>query len=220
MAQAAPEVLGFEGSPSDPESAKKIEGKSPGRLFWERFKQDKLAFVGLFLIAMFTALALGAPLVERYVTHRGPNDISLAAEMRDPFFGLPKGPNETYLFGADEAGRDVFIRVVYGARTSFQVAVVATGISVAIGIVLGVIAGYYGGKIDTVISPTIDIILSMPLLVFALGIGAACGVTADGCLGGLIEQGKLNGVIFVISAFRWPYIARIVRGNALSVREK
>jgi peptide/nickel transport system permease protein len=219
LAQAAPEVVGFEGAPGDPESAKKIEGKSPGRLFWERFKQDKLAFVGLFFIALLILLAVGSPLVAKFVTHRGPNDISLSREMRDPF-GLPLGPNDTYLFGADEAGRDLFIRVIYGARTSLQVALVATGIAVAVGVVLGVIAGYYGGKIDTFISRTIDIILSMPLLVFALGIGAACGVTPDGCLGGIIEQGRLNGVIFIIAAFSWPYIARIVRGNTLSLREK
>jgi peptide/nickel transport system permease protein len=163
-------------------------------------------------------LAVGAGFIADHVTHRGPNDISLNREMLDEF-GLPAGPNKTYLFGADTAGRDLFIRVIYGARTSLLVALVATGISVSIGVVLGMTAGYFGGVVDTIISRTIDIILSLPLLVFALGIAAACGTTKDGCLGGLIKPG-LNVVIFIIAAFSWPYIARIVRGNTLSIREK
>jgi peptide/nickel transport system permease protein len=86
--------------------------------------------------------------------------------------------------GADQAGRDVFVRVIYGARTSLLVALIATGFAVAIGTVLGILAGYFGGKIDTLISRTIDVILSMPILLFAIGIVAACGATAEGCLGG------------------------------------
>jgi peptide/nickel transport system permease protein len=134
-------------------------------------------------------------------------------------FGLPLGPNGDFLMGADQAGRDVFVRVIYGARTSLLVALIATGFAVAIGTVLGILAGYFGGKIDTIISRTIDVILSMPILLFAIGIVAACGATAEGCLGGLIEPG-LSLVIFVIALFSWPYIARIVRGSTLSLREK
>ena len=87
------------------------------------------------------------------------------------------------------------------------------------GVVLGMAAGYLGGAVDTLISRVIDIILSMPLLLFAVGIVAACSATATGCLGGLIQQGKLL-VALVIAIFTWPYIARIVRGNTLSIREK
>jgi peptide/nickel transport system permease protein len=109
--------------------------------------------------------------------------------------------------------------VIYGIRTSLSVAIIATGISVAIGITLGIIAGYFRGKIDTLISRTIDIILSLPLLIFGLGIAAACGVDKEGCLGGFIKPG-LRPVVFIIAIFSWPYIARIVRGNTLSIREK
>ena len=191
-------------------------GRSPRQLFWARFKQDKLAFVGLGVIAFLVVLALSAPLIAKAVGH-GPNEI-FQREMTDEF-GLPKGPTGDFWFGADSVGRDAFVRVIYGARTSLLVALVATGIAVLIGVTLGTLAGYFGGIIDTVVSRTIDIILSMPLLLFAIGIVAACSTTKEGCLGGLVKPG-LTLVIFVISLFSWPYIARIVRGQTLSIREK
>jgi peptide/nickel transport system permease protein len=193
-----------------------VAGKSPWQLFWARFKKDKAALLGLALIIMLAVLALTAPLIAKLVGH-GPNEL-FSREMTDEF-GLPKGPNGDFLFGADRPGRDVFVRVVYGARTSLMVAVIATGFAVFVGVILGTIAGYFGGKIDTLISRTIDVILSMPILLFAIGIAAACGATASGCLGGLIKPG-LWVVIFIIALFSWPYIARIVRGNTLSIREK
>jgi peptide/nickel transport system permease protein len=193
-----------------------ITGKTPWQLFWTRFKKDKAAFVGLALVVILVVLALAAPLFAKLTGH-GPNEL-FSREMTDEF-GLPKGPNRDFLFGADRAGRDTFVRVIYGARTSLMVAVVATGFAVVVGVTLGVIAGYFGGKIDTLISRTIDIILSMPILLFAIGIAAACGATVHGCLGGLIKPG-LGVVIFIIALFSWPYIARIVRGNTLSIREK
>ena len=88
-----------------------------------------------------------------------------------------------------------------------------------VGVVLGVVAGFFGGKIDTFISRVIDITLSLPILLFAIGIAAACGATATGCLSGLIQPGRPL-VIFIIALFGWPYVARIVRGNVLSIREK
>ena len=191
-------------------------GRSPRQLFWARFKQDKLAFVGLGVIAFLVVLALSAPLIAKAVGH-GPNEI-FQREMTDEF-GLPKGPTGDFWFGADSVGRDAFVRVIYGARTSLLVALVATGIAVLIGVTLGTLAGYFGGIIDTVVSRTIDIILSMPLLLFAIGIVAACSTTKEGCLGGLVKPG-LTLVIFVISLFSWPYVARIVRGQTLSIREK
>jgi peptide/nickel transport system permease protein len=193
-----------------------VQGKSPRQLFWARFKKDKAALLGLAVVALLVILALGAPVVANIVGH-GPNDL-FKREMTDEF-GLPRGPNSDFIFGGDSAGRDVFVRTIYGARTSLLVAVVATGFAVLIGVVLGMMAGYFGGKLDTLISRTIDVVLSMPILLFAIGIVAACGASIEGCLGGLIKPGRPL-VIFVIALFSWPYIARIVRGNTLSIREK
>lgn len=193
-----------------------VIGKTPWQLFWERFRSDRVALAGLVFIAILVVIALGAPLIDNIVGH-GPNE-RFQREMTDSF-GLPKGPNSEFWFGADQVGRDIFVRVVYGARTSLLVALVATGVAMVIGVVLGMLAGFRGGWMDTMISRLIDIILSMPVLLFSIGIVAACSITAEGCLGGLVEPG-LPLVIFVISLFSWPYIARIVRGNTLSIRER
>jgi ABC-type dipeptide/oligopeptide/nickel transport system permease subunit len=217
VAQAAPDVLERARGVTGAEPSEPIEGRTPWQLFWGRFKQDRAAFLGLGVIMVLVAVALLAPVIARTVAHHGPNQI-FTREVLDEF-GLPKGPSSDFWFGADKAGRDLFVRVIYGARTSLLVAVVATGISVAIGIVLGITAGYFGGRIDTAISRVIDVILSLPLLLFAIGIAAACSTTKEGCVGGLVKPG-LSLVVFIIALFSWPYIARIIRGNTLSLREK
>ena len=88
-----------------------------------------------------------------------------------------------------------------------------------IGVTLGMLAGFYRGKIDTLISRTIDIVLSLPVLLLSLGLVSACGLSPNGCLGGIIKPGLLL-VSYVIALFTWPYLARIVRGQVLSLREK
>ena len=215
MATVAPETT-EPGVPAGLESIAKVKGKSPRQLFWARFKKDKAALIGLGMVIFLVALALCAPLISKLVGH-GPNEL-FQREMTDEI-GLPKGPNKDFWMGADSVGRDVFVRVIYGARTSLLVALGATAMAVLKGVVLGLIAGYLGGKIDTFISRTIDILLSMPVLLFAIGIVAACGATTEGCLAGMIKPGRLL-VAVVIGLFTWPYVARIVRGNTLSIREK
>ena len=216
MAQVADDVLGPQ-APGRGDGGPQAQAKSPRQLFWARFVEDKGAFVGIGFLILLFLLALTAPLISEHVVHHGPNDL-YPREMTDEF-GLPKGPNSEFWFGADSAGRDVFVRVLYGARTSLTIAIVATGIAVFIGVSLGTVAGYRGGRTDTAISRTIDVILSLPLLLFAIGITAACSTSKEGCLGGLVKPG-LPLIVFVISLFSWPYIARIVRGNTLSIREK
>jgi peptide/nickel transport system permease protein len=194
-----------------------IAGKSPRQLFWARFKKDKAALIGLAIVVILGVLALAAPLIAKYIVGHGPNEL-FSRRMTDEF-GLPKGPNSDFWFGGDQAGRDVFVRTIYGAQTSMLVALGATGIAVFVGVVLGMAAGYFGGKIDTLISRVMDVMLSMPILLFAIGIAAACGADVVGCLGGAIKPGRLL-VVLVIALFTWPYIGRIVRGNTLSIKEK
>ncbi len=214
MATVAPETTDASAIPAVGEQ--QVAGRTPRQLFWARFKKDKAAFVGLALAVLLIIIAIAAPLFAKLTGHQ-PTDL-FQRDMTDEF-GLPKGPNGDFWFGADSNGRDVFVRTIYGARTSIVVAFGATALAVVMGVVLGLAAGYFGGKIDTVISRTMDIILSMPVLLFAIGIAAACGATVHGCLGGLIEPGKLL-VAVIIGTFTWPYIGRIVRGNTLSIREK
>jgi peptide/nickel transport system permease protein len=202
---------------TDVVSDEEIGGRTPRQLFWARFKQDKFALAGLAVVATLVTVALTAPLIAEHIVGHGPNEL-FQREMTDEF-GLPKGPTGEFWFGADRAGRDVFVRVLYGARTSLLVALVATGIATLIGVTLGIVSGFFGGWVDTLVSRTIDIVLSMPLLLFAIGIVATCLVSREGCLMGLIQPGR-SLVIFVIALFSWPYIARIVRGQTLSIREK
>jgi peptide/nickel transport system permease protein len=192
-----------------------VEGRSPKQIFWMRFRQDKAAILGGCVIIMLILLATFAGVISKIVGHP-PNSVYL--DMTDDF-GIPKGPNSSFWFGADGSGRDLFVRVLYGARTSLLVAFVATSISMIIGTTVGIIAGFYRGWVDTVISRLSDVVLALPQLLLAIGIAASCGASPNGCVGGLIQPG-LGVVIFVISGFTWPYIARIVRSTTLSLREK
>lgn len=127
-------------------------------------------------------------------------------------------PSAKHLFGVDSVGRDVFARVLYGARVSLFVAFVATGLSMIVGVTLGMVAGYFRGPVDMAISRVIDLLLAFPILLLALGLATACSL-GHGCFGGLLKPG-LVVVIFVIAFVNWTYIARIVRGQVLSLREK
>ena len=193
-----------------------VKARTPWEIFWGRFRADKLAIAGVITLAVLGILALAAPLTANLTGH-GPNDIYLY-EVTDQY-GLPEGPQEKFWFGADKAGRDVFVRVVYGTRTSLSVAFLATTIELALGIFIGMIAGYYRGRVDTILMRAADVIFSIPVLLLALGLVAACGLNKQGCLGGTIKPGILL-ISYVIGLFGWPYIARIVRGQVLSLREK
>jgi peptide/nickel transport system permease protein len=193
-----------------------IVGKSPRQLFWTRFKEDRFALAGLAFIGLIVLVAILAPAFAALVGH-GPND--LYQRQTTDIFGIPEGPQPDFWFGADNSGRDVFVRTIYGTRVSLIVGVVATGIAVLIGIVLGLMAGFRGGWVDTLISRTTDIILAVPLLLFAIGIVAACSTSKEGCLNGTLKPG-LTLVIVIIALFTWPYVARLVRGNVLSLRER
>jgi peptide/nickel transport system permease protein len=218
MAQVASEPIAEQiGGEVGGEPSKQVVGLSPGKLFWRRFKKDRFALAGIVFIVIMIALALSAPAFAALTGH-GPNQVDPQTAL-DQTYGLPVGPSSDYWFGADTAGGDLFVRVIYGARTSLTVALLSTGLSLLLGVTLGMMAGYYRGKIDTFISRLIDIVLSLPVLLLALGLVAACSLNRAGCLGGVIRPGLLL-VSYVIGLFSWPYIARIVRGQVLSLREK
>ena len=190
-------------------------GRRASRLFWERFREDKAALFSMVVIGVLILIALvGGPLAAWATGH--PSLTPYTSTMEDSF-GIPKGPNAQFWFGADGAGRDLFVRTMYGARTSLLVGIVATLIAVVVGLVVGICAGFFGGWADSGLSRVGDVMLSLPTLLIAIGIVAACSL--QGCLGGTIEPG-VRVVIGVIAFFTWPYIARIVRSYTLSLREK
>jgi ABC-type dipeptide/oligopeptide/nickel transport system permease subunit len=197
------------------EPAGSIAARSPLDLFWRRLKSDRVAMVALVFIVGLVLVAVFVPLIVKLVGARPPNEQS--SKFLDSF-GTPVGPSSKAIFGSDPLGRDVFSRVLYGARVSLEVAIIATAFSVTIGVIVGMVAGFYRGWVDTVLSRLIDVLLAFPILLLALGLASACSA-ANGCLGGLIQPG-LTVVIFVIAFVNWTYIARIIRGQVLSLREK
>jgi ABC-type dipeptide/oligopeptide/nickel transport system permease subunit len=195
--------------------APEIAARSPLQLFWRRLRQDRIALAALGFICLLVLLAIFAPLVIKLFGVPGPNTQNATAL---DSFGTPTGPTGKHPFGVDNLGRDVFARVLYGARVSLEVALIATTIAMLIGVTVGMTAGYFRGKVDTILSRGIDILLAFPILLLALGLASACSL-GNGCLGGLIKPG-LVVVIFVIAFVNWTYIARIIRGQVLSLREK
>ena len=204
-----------DGAPPEAQTRRSIAGRTPFELFWERFREDKVAVAALVFIVLEILLAVFAPWIVKILGHP-PN--AQYPETLDPSFGTPTGPSWHFLFGVDTVGRDVFSRVLYGARVSLEVALVATSLAVTLGVVAGMLAGYHRGAVDTVISRVIDVTLAFPILLLALGIASSCSL-GSGCAGGLIKPG-LSTVIVAIVVVNWTYIGRIIRGQVLSLREK
>jgi peptide/nickel transport system permease protein len=192
-----------------------IAARSPLQLFWRRFRSDKVAIVALGFIVILIIVAICAPLITKALNLHPLNNPD-TKELDQ--FGQPLGPNSAHPFGVDDLGRDVFARVLYGARVSLEVAFISTGLAVVGGVLVGIIAGFSGGWLDTLLSRIMDVVLSFPILLLAIGLSSACTL-GNGCLGGLITPGRTT-LIVVIALASWPYIGRIIRGQVLSLREK
>jgi peptide/nickel transport system permease protein len=195
-----------------------VAARSPLQLFWRRFRSDRVAMASAIFLILLILVAILAPLVIKVLGLPGPN-------VQDPnaldAFGSPTGPTAAHPFGVDQLGRDVLSRVVYGARISLIVGISGTAIAALVGTVIGLIAGFYGRWLDTALMRMVDVFLAFPVIVLGLGIGDACGVR--GCLhafGTELIQPGLATVIFIIALSSFTYIARIVRGQVLSLREK
>jgi peptide/nickel transport system permease protein len=192
-----------------------VAARSPLQLFWRRFRKDKVALAAGTFIVLLILVAIFAPVIRNILGTPEPN-VGNTDALDD--FGLPVGPSSEHFFGVDGLGRDIFSRVLDGARVSLLVAFVGTGLSVTIGVTMGMISGFYRGWVDTVIARIIDVLLAFPVLLLGLGLASACS-TKEGCLGGALEPG-LTVVITIIVVANWPYVARIIRGQVLSLREK
>ncbi|MFF0297158.1 ABC transporter permease [Kitasatospora sp. NPDC004614] len=204
---------------SNSEPAKKIEGRSPGRIAWDRLKRDKIALAGGVVVLLLVLAAIFAPVLTALFGH--PVDEPHPDQI-NPDLGLPKGAfggiSGDFLLGVDPVfGRDVFSRVLYGAQISLLVALGAAVLSVCIGVVMGVMAGYFGGWVDAFISRIMDILLAFPQLLFSIALVSVMPTTAFGLSDKWLRVGILA---VVIGFFGWPYIGRIVRGQAMSLRER
>jgi peptide/nickel transport system permease protein len=215
MSTGTTELLGTEGAAEETGlvDGKQVTARSPLQLFWRRFRRDRVAMVAAIFVVLAILIAIFAPLIVDVTGAPKPNVQN--PDLLDDF-GSPSGPSAHNWLGVDQRGRDVFSRVLYGARISLLVAFLSTAIIVVVGVVLGLIAGYYRGLTDSLLTRAMDVMLAFPVLLLAIGLGVAC---ADGCLSNTIKPG-LSVVVTVIALALWPYMARIVRGQVLSLREK
>ncbi|MFB7629450.1 ABC transporter permease [Streptomyces sp. NPDC056149] len=199
--------------------AKAVPGRSLGRIAWERLKRDKLALTGGIVVLFLIVVALLAPAI----VHAAGQDPNLHHEdLIDPLFGTPKGAlggiSGDHLLGVEPvSGRDVFARVVYGARISLLVGFLSAVVAVILGTVLGILAGFFGGWVDAAISRVMDGLLAFPQLLFII---ALVSVMPNEMLGLSGTGVRVFVMILVIGFFGWPYIGRVVRGQTLSLRER
>lgn len=210
-------------SPSGPDQERRqdaIQGRSLASIAWRRLRRDKVALGGGVVIVLLVLIALLAPVISS-ITGLRPNDQHNVGtgSLLDDITSLPKGAfsgiSGTHPLGIiPTSGQDIFINLVYGARTSLSISVLATALTLVLGILLGLIAGYYRGWADTVISRIMDVLLSFPTLLFSIAlITVVSTINSDPGIRFFI-------IVFVLGFFSFPYIGRIVRGQVLSLREK
>jgi peptide/nickel transport system permease protein len=178
------------------------ETLSPWKIVFRRLRKNKLAMIGLgILIFMFLFSFIGP-----FLTPFGAETMNFAMKKAPP--------NSTYLLGTDLLGRDILTRLMYAGRVSLLVGIVAVVIEIIIGGTLGAIAGYYGGIVDAIIMRIVDIFLCVPFLPILIILGA---IMSDR---NVSPEIRIMYLMFIIGLLSWPSIARLVRGQILSLREQ
>jgi peptide/nickel transport system permease protein len=165
------------------------------RIFWRRFKRNRLGIAGLIVVVILFFIAIAAPVISPY----NPNEIDRTHILEPPGAGHP--------LGTDDLGRDLLSRMIYGSRISLSVGFVAVGIATIVGIFFGAIAGYYGGWIDRIIMRFVDIMLSIPTFFLILAVIAFVGPS-------------IWNIMIVIGLTSWMGVARLVRAEFLSLKER
>jgi peptide/nickel transport system permease protein len=196
-------------------------GKSPTRVAIDRLRKDRVAVVCACVVLFFILIAVFAPLL----TKLEGSDISTFNPDLVDEYGFPTFvANAQHWFGVEpKTGRDNFARWVYGARPSLIVAFVATLFGTVVGVVMGLLAGFLGGWVDRVISWTVDFVLSLPYLLFAIALVPIVESMRGGSFNLSPEEQastRFFVLIFVLSFFGWAGLARIIRGEVLSLRER
>jgi peptide/nickel transport system permease protein len=209
-----------------------VRARGYWELVWRRFRRDKVAIASAVFIVLLIATAfVGAPIAKNAVGH-GPNDIfaSVPEVVEIPSL-LPAGPmthftnpytqeqNVMVLGASNRLGQDEFLRLLYGARVSLEVAIFSTIGVMLIGVILGASAGYFRGATDTVISRLTEITMAFPLLLFVIALAATIGPRLNEITLGVFPPGVIT-LVLIFSIFGWFYPARIMRAQVLSIREK
>ena len=172
-----------------------LEGKTYFQDAWSRFKKNRLALVSLVFLAVMVLLAILVPVLSPYTY----DEMNLGL--------INTLPNRAHWLGTDKFGRDILVRIMYGARISLSVGVAAAFLNLVIGVTYGVICGYFGGKVDMILMRVVDIIYSVPTLLYVI-------------LVMLIFGSNIFSVLIAIGISSWVGMARLVRGQILSLKEQ
>ncbi|MFN3276278.1 MAG: ABC transporter permease [Paracoccus sp. (in: a-proteobacteria)] len=189
--------------PADPEAPEVIQ-RSSAQLTLLRLRRDPAAVLALLFIILLVLVAVFAPLIAGWI---GRDAITQFRETGLSPVGMPVGPGSEFLLGTDQLGRDVLVRIAYGARVSLLVGVLAAGLASAIGVLVGMTAGYFGGWVDTVLGRLMDLVMSVPFLLCALALVSVFGPS-------------LTLSVCVIVFFSWTTIGRVIRAETASLARR
>ncbi|MFG1603966.1 ABC transporter permease [Actinoplanes sp. NPDC049265] len=209
-------------APATPQKKVPTAGKSPTAIAFARLRKDRVAVTGACVFVFFVLLAIFAPLLAKL---EGQDIATLHQDLTDQY-GFPTFvANGDHWLGVEpRLGRDLFARFVYGARPSLIVASSVTIISTIIGVTVGLITGFTGGWIDRILSWIIDFVLSLPYLLFAIAVPAVLLSvfvgSAENAGSDQVATVRFYSLIFVLSFFGWAPLARLIRGEVLSLRER
>jgi peptide/nickel transport system permease protein len=228
------------------EGETKVKARGYWELVWIRFRRDKLAVASIgFIVFLLVMAFVGGPIFSRILGH-GPNHIfangvnstslapvgpwshisnadypgQTAAAFESAHPGQHLNHHVLLPLGSDGSlGRDLFLRLLYGAQTSLEVAVLATIASVALGVVMGLLAGYFRGWVDTVVSRLIEVVMVFPALLFIIAVRVVAGPQLNSITFGFLAHGVFT-LVLIFAVIGWFYPARIIRGVVFSLREK
>lgn len=175
----------------------KVKKRSQLAFIWFRFKKNKLAMIGLTMFICLVLVAVCADFISDYDADAISQNVKIRLQ----------SPNKEHFFGTDQYGRDLFARVIFGARISLFVGIVTIAISLTVGGIIGSIAGYYGGKLDNFLMRIMDVFLAIPATIFAIAIVSALGP-------------GLNNLLIALSISRVPQFARVVRAAIMPIKEQ
>ncbi len=210
------------GWPPSAEGGAPTVGVGPYQLALRRLRRNKVAlgFLGLFILIV--VICILAPVYSHNIAHIGPNTENITGQVGGKDIvspsGVPIGPTwgSRYFFGADESGRDLAVRLLYGGRTSLEIGAIATLIILVFGTLIGLLAGYFRGPIDALLRPLMELIWSFPPVILGVAVGTAL---AFGGIGP-IKGGSILIPAFIIGIIYVPYLGKPIRGEAIRLREQ
>jgi peptide/nickel transport system permease protein len=223
----ADEIVLADGEDSFADSGEDAPGSGPYALAWRRLKRNRVALVFGGIFVLVVVLSLLAPVYSHYVAHIGPDTENITGTVKVggkavnivSLIGIPIGPTWQfghYFLGADENGRDVSVRLLYGGRNSLEIGAVATLITTILATICGLLAGYFRGLTDGIISRVLDVIWAYPVLLLGITLGTVLEIHGIGPFHGttLLSTALVVGFVFV------PYVAKPVRAQVLALRER